>query len=554
MTAFWIIVGYLAVLIFLGIASNRVFRGTAVDFFLASRGVGPFMLLMSLFGTTMTAFAMVGSSGESFDTGIGVYGMMASWSGIVHSLCFFLVGVKLWSFGKRYGYMTQIQFFRDRLESSRIGLLLFPVLVGMMIPYLLVGVLGLGTAMGAFTTGAFPNAFPTNNPATNGSLPPWLGMGIICAVVLLYVFVGGVRSTVWVNAFQNALFMTVGIVTMFVIADRLGGAQNATRMVAERYPSMLKRSFDPKDEPRYQQKLAAFEKQMAEWEQRGRTGPKPHHVERPGVGQWEFLTYAFIPLSVAMFPHLFQYYLTAKSAKSFRLSVIMHPVCILVIWLPCVMLGVWATSAMVDGKPVIPPSFTNPNAVLAKMVKDLTGPILGGLTAAGILATNSLDAQFLCLGNMFTNDIVVHHYGEKRFTDRQLVVLGRVFVVAVVVVAYVIALLQPRGVFELGVWCFSGFASLAPLVIGALYWKRMSKAGAYASVFATAVTWFWLFHESGYGAEQHYLVWGMNPVAVIITVGTLALVLVSLVTPPPSPATLAKFFGGSGGSEVPRAL
>jgi len=122
MTAFWIIIGYLAVLIILGIASNHVFRGTAVDFFLASRGVGPFMLLMSLFGTTMTAFAMVGSSGEAWDTGIGVYGMMASWSGIVHSLCFFLIGVKLWSFGKRYGYMTQIQFFRDRLESRRIRL------------------------------------------------------------------------------------------------------------------------------------------------------------------------------------------------------------------------------------------------------------------------------------------------------------------------------------------------------------------------------------------------------------------------------------------------
>ena len=85
---------------------------------LASHSIGPFLLLMSLFGTTMTAFALVGSTGEAFKEGIGVYGMLASSSGIIHSLCFFVIGIKLWSLGRRYGYTTQIQFFRDRLDSA----------------------------------------------------------------------------------------------------------------------------------------------------------------------------------------------------------------------------------------------------------------------------------------------------------------------------------------------------------------------------------------------------------------------------------------------------
>lgn len=545
MTAFWIIVGYLAVLIGLGVASNRVFRGTAVDFFLASRGIGSFMLLMSLFGTTMTAFAMVGSSGESFAVGIGVYGLMASWSGIIHSLCFFLVGVKLWSFGKRHGYMTQIQFFRDRFESQRIGMVLFPILVSMMVPYLLAGVIGLGKPIVAATAGTFPNAFP----ATNGAIPDWLSMGIISGVVLLYIFVGGVRSTVWVNAFQNALFMTVGIITLFVIANRLGGAESATRSVMERYPAVLKRTFDQADEAKYQQRVVAYEGALKKWEEGGKKGPKPHEIGKPGIGKLEFLTYFFIPLSVAMFPHLFQYYLTAKSAKSFRLSVIMHPVCILVIWLPCVLLGVWATGAVLNEKQLIPP-FIDPNAVLARMVRELTSPILGGLTVAGILATNSLDAQFLCLGNMFTNDIVAHHFRNRRFTDRQLVLMGRLFVVGVVVVTYLIALLDPRKVFQLGVWCFAGFASLSPLVFASLYWRRATKAGAYASVLAAGAVWFYLFWDSGYGANDQYLVKGMQVAAPCTAVAAVTMLLVSLATRPPSRATLAKFFtmprGGSG--------
>ena len=61
-----VVLCYLGLLLGLGLFSSRFFKGTAADFFLASRGIGPFLLLMSLFGTTMTAFALVGSSGEAF--------------------------------------------------------------------------------------------------------------------------------------------------------------------------------------------------------------------------------------------------------------------------------------------------------------------------------------------------------------------------------------------------------------------------------------------------------------------------------------------------------
>jgi SSS family solute:Na+ symporter len=536
MTALWIIIGYLVVLLLLGLASNRLFRGTMIDYFLASRGVGPVMLLMSLFGTTMTAFAMVGSSGEASQKGIGVYGLMASASGIVHSLCFFLVGVKLWGYGKRYGYLTQIEFFRDRLESRRIGLVLFPVLVMMLFPYLLTGVIGLGNVISGVTAGAFPGVFA----ATKGAVPPWLSEGIIVGVVLLYIFVGGVRSTLWVNAFQNVLFMTVGVIVAFVVADRLGGFDNATAMVRERNPSLLKRTFDPHDHAAFEAKQQRFEANLAKWKE-NRVGPPPKKPVEPGIGQLEFLSYLLIPLSVATFPHLFQYYLTARSAKSFRLSVVAHPVFIMITWVPCILMGVWATSAVVDGKPIVPPD-VDPNKILAIAVKNLTDPVLGGLMAAGVLATNSLDAQFLVLGNMFTNDIVAHAAGRNRFSDRQLVLIGRAFVVGVVIVTYFVSLFEPRSVFRLGAWCFSGFASLAPITLAALYWKRLTKWGGYASILAAGVTWYWLFQDSRFGENESYLVGGMLPVAPIVAASTAAMVLVSLATRPPSPATLRKFF------------
>ncbi len=530
---------YLALLLGLGLFSSRFFKGTAADFFLASHGIGPFLLLMSLFGTTMTAFALVGSSGEAFAGGIGVYGKMASWSGIIHSACFFLIGIKLWTFGKRYGYVTQIQFFRDRFESDKIGLLLFPVLVGLVIPYLLIGVISSGTVVQSITAGAFPDFFPSENARLVGGIPFWLGSGTICLVVLTYVFFGGVRGTAWANALQTIVFMILGFVTFFAIADKLGGPSAATELVREHNPAKLKCSVDDADMAQYEANLAAWEADKATVIIKPK---KPHSIPKLG-----FLTYIFIPLSVGMFPHLFQHWLTAKSAKSFRLSVIAHPLMIMIVWVPCVMIGIWGTSAIMNGKPVIPPDFGNPNAVLAIMVKKMTSPLMGGFLTAGILAAimSSLDSQFLCLGSMFTNDIVAHYIGHDKLNDRSKILIGRAFIVAIVLTTYLLGinLQNTRGVFQLGLWCFTGFASLFPLVFASIYWKRTTKAGAYACVLVATAVWLYLFSESGWGANRAYLFLDMMPVATIISSATAALILVSLMSTPPSQATVEKFFG-----------
>ena len=169
-----IICGYLVLLLILGLGASRLFRGTSQDYMLASHSIGPFLLLMSIFGTTMTAFALVGSTGESFKEGVGVYGMLASSSGIIHSLCFFLLGVKVWKLGKKHGYRTQVQFFRDRLESRWIGALLFPVLVGLVIPYLLIGVMASGTVINKVTAGTIRDGQVVGGTFQEGTFPQFL--------------------------------------------------------------------------------------------------------------------------------------------------------------------------------------------------------------------------------------------------------------------------------------------------------------------------------------------------------------------------------------------
>ena len=565
MTTLIVIIGYLCLLLVLGFFSQRLFRGTSKDYFVASHSIGPFLLLMSVFGTTMTAFALVGSTGKSFERGIGTYGLMASISGLVHAAIFFLVGIRLWALGKKHGYITQIQFFRARFESDGLGYLLFPILVLLVVPYLLIGIIGAGKVIEPVTAGAFPMLFdyPTK-PDWGGGIPPWLSGLVVSIVVLSYVFMGGSRGAAYANTFQTIVFMIMGLVAFVFIVNALGGLDNAGKV-----PARVTEDGKVVQDYRYDAKAGELTEnnpprtigRLVERDQADELLDKhPHFARTPVkvefdkrnpktkelVGTFErelgipfltFVTYLFIPLSVGMFPHLFQHWLTEKSAKAFRLTVIAHPLCIMIVWVPCVLIGAWASGLL---PPAIPPA-----AVLSKMLSILIdNSILTGLLTAGVLAAimSSLDSQFLCLGTIFTNDIVLHRAGPKKYSDKQTITIARIFIVAIVSLTYVLAMLaKDANVFDLAIWCFSGFSALFPVVLAALYWKRATKQGVVASILAAVATWVYFFCLSGYGGE--YVVGpGIVPAAICFLAASTALVAVSLMTDPPAKETLKKFF------------
>jgi len=557
MTVLIVICCYLALLVGLGRFAAKQFRGSSKDYFVASHSIGPFLLLMSVFGTTMTAFALVGSTGKSFERGVGTFGLMASISCLVHAACFFIIGIRLWMHGKRMGFVTQIQFFRSRFESNAIGYVLFPILVGLVVPYLLIGIIGAGKTIQPVTAGAFPGLFP--HPVWDGGVPPWLTGLVISGVVLTYIFAAGSRGAAWANTFQTLVFMVMGLVTFLFLVNSMGGlgqtgeipAQiRADGSVVQNYgvdssSHRVVRLAEPKVvgtvSPEAAEKFAGerphLAREVVEVEYKTRLAGEMVEAKREvGMTFAMFVSYLFIPLSVGMFPHLFQHWLTAKSAKTFRLTVIAHPICIMVVWVPCVLIGTWATGLLSWGIP--------PAAVLSNMVTVLVGnEILTGFLIAGVLAAimSSLDSQFLCLGTIFTNDIVLHSMGKRKVDDKRIVYIARAFIIGIVALVYVLAMIAINSnVFDLAVWCFSGFAALTPVVFAALYWKRATATGAFAAIGASMLTWLIFFIRSDYGGE--ILIWGIMPVAYCFAAGVIGMVVGSLLTKPPSEETIAKFF------------
>jgi SSS family solute:Na+ symporter len=327
------------------------------------------------------------------------------------------------------------------------------------------------------------------------------------------------RGTAWANTFQTLVFMVLGVITFFVIANKLGGQDSIMDNLKALANSV------PEDK-----------------------------ITRSEMSKTKFFTYLLIPLSVGMFPHLFQHWMTAKSANTFKLPVVCHPLFIMIVWVPCVLVGIWATGNLIPPKPPLP---SNPNTILPFLVKTQTGPVLGGFLAAGILAAimSSLDSQFLCIGTIFNNDIVTHYMGEERVSDKQQVLFTRLFIIGIVAVTYLLSLGNVRSVFAMGVWCFSGFSALFPIVLAALYWRGLTAAGAISGIFAAIASWCILFYQGTKvpiekGGLSKFVVevpigdatYEIMPVVVMFLAAAVTMVVVSMITPKPKQETLAKFF------------
>ena len=529
---------YLAAVLYIGIFAFRRARGReeAEDYFLASRSLGPFVFLFSLFGTNMTAFAILGSSGHAFANGIVTFGLMASSSGLVIPLTIFLIGTRVWALGKKYGFMTPVQMFRDRWECSHIGTVIFAVQAAMLVPYIIIGIMGGGTTL---------------HTISGGVVPFWFGGAIVAMVVMSYVFFGGMRGTAWVNTFQTVLFLCFGAIALIVIGVGMGGFRSAAQAM--------------------------------------QASPLAPLLTRERISPYYFFSYTFIPLSAIAFPHILIFCLTARKVSQFRKTVIFYPLCILAIWLPCVFLGVFANRVTdipqvrakqearrvlaTQGQTMEPEQRDElreqaaGDDVIMLLLQRFAPLWLAGLLGAGIMAAvMASDSQILALSTMFTEDVFAFYGGKSRFGEAVQVQTGRIFIILITLFAYAVALQAPETIFELAIqYAFSGFASLSPLLVAALFWRGSTKWGALAVTLwtAAAVISVALFQEivpapapgpstviwSVGGTEilsrtpGGTAVFGFMPVVPMVLVSASLMFLVSLVTRKPAETTIAKYFG-----------
>jgi SSS family solute:Na+ symporter len=228
------------------------------------------------------------------------------------------------------------------------------------------------------------------------------------------------RGTAWVNTLQTLMFLAFGLLAVAVVGVGMGGFGHV-------FPD-------------------------------AGTPAQAALLTRERVSPWYFFSYTFIPLSSIAFPHIGIFCLTAKKLSHFKRTVVLYPICMLAIWLPCVFLGVAANratdvpeiKAKLDARatlattgPTLDPAerdrlrrAASGDDVMLRLVEHYAPVWLIGLLGASVMAAvMASDSQILALSTMFTEDVFTFYGGTARFGPNVQVQMGRLFVVLLTLVA-----------------------------------------------------------------------------------------------------------------------
>ena len=171
--------------------------------------------------------------------------------------------------------------------------------------------------------------------------------------------------------------------------------------------------------------------------------------------------------------------------------------------------------------------------ILEKIIQPI--PIVRAFLISAILAAimSTISSQLLVTASSLTEDMYKTFF-RRSASDKELVFLGRLSVLAISVIALILSWEQNDTILGLVGYAWAGFgSSFGPLVILSLCWKRMTRWGALAGMIVGAATViFWSM--AGLSDTLYEMIPGFGA-------SLIAIILVSLLTAKPSKEVEAKF-------------
>ncbi|MEA3331963.1 MAG: sodium/proline symporter PutP, partial [Campylobacterota bacterium] len=117
-------------------------------------------------------------------------------------------------------------------------------------------------------------------------------------------------------------------------------------------------------------------------------------------------------------------------------------------------------------------------------------PWIAGFLLAAILAAimSTVDSQLLVSSSVLTRDIY-HAIIHKDASDKELVWIGRITVIIIAIIAWIISADENSSVLKLVSYAWAGFgAAFGPLIILSLYNRNITKFGAISGMVVGALT------------------------------------------------------------------
>ena len=435
LTIIIVICAYFALLIGIGWWHSRKIKN-ASDYILAGRGLSFWAFVLLLTGSAASGMTILGTSG---------LGYFAGWPSFWEqfcvplscSFCMIFFGVKLSRLAEKRQYLTIEDYLCERYYSQRTMRLLSSVVVLLVSAIYLVGqFLAVGLILSWMLDIRFSYA---------------LVLGAV--ITMCYVLLGGLRAIASIASMQ-VIIMIAGVLVLCPMI--ISQAPDFSSVLAGIDENMTKVVY-PQADPPYA-KYAFFTPLYA-------------------------LSFVmFLTCGLASAPHIVSNVLAVSKKSYFK-------------WAPLVIFGVYftmmavikmsgfAARAMAERGLI---AVKQPDESFIKAVEyiladyKIFAALAGTVVLAAVMTTT--DRLMLTIGNCVSWDIY-KKYVHKTASDRLVNIINRVTVAVTTLVA-MFAALQEFKLLAFLIWAAIGvmFSSFTVPLLGGLYWRRATKAGAIASM------------------------------------------------------------------------
>lgn len=132
--------------------------------------------------------------------------------------------------------------------------------------------------------------------------------------------------------------------------------------------------------------------------------------------------------------------------------------------------------------------------IMPVMVMTLFTPILAGILLSGAVSAmmSTASSQLMVCSSAMSEDLY-EPMAKKKISERRMLWLNKILTLAVGFVAFLLALSMEDTVYGLVSYAWSGIgASFGPAVVLLLFWKKLSRAGVFASLIGgtlSAIIW-----------------------------------------------------------------
>jgi SSS family solute:Na+ symporter len=472
---------YLVATLVIGYLANRRLADNLEDFLLYGRKAGIVVMYLTVVATYHSAFAFLGSGGFFYTHGIGFWAA-GSWTILVGAITYVL-GSRVWALGKKFNYMTPADMLADFYESEAVRIVTAVVSVLFTILYIQVQARGLGYILATASGDAI--SFET-------------GTLILLIVAAAYLIAGGLRAVYWTDMIQGVwMYVAVWAGALFLTYKLFGGPLKLWQEVAAKRPDLL-------------------------------SLPGPRGFFTPGMWLGLVMVLSF---GIVLQPHMLIRFYTAASARTIKLLGATTPIYLMTLYIPAAMVGLGGALVMPD---LDVPDRIFPEMLLAHAPAWLTGLVLAGATAA---AMSTLDSILHSNMTVLTRDIY-QRYINKDAAPRHYILVGRIIVVALLVVGYYLSV----GTLELLVVLVSlsgaGALQLLPAMVGVLFpsARPFTRDGVLSGIGAGMACLYITLVVAPHPMGMHGGIWS-------VLVNFAVTYAVSRLTRPPSAGTIRRIHG-----------